>query len=84
MSKVVRVVRKFGRWGHVQFDKTSMDLGYSAQSVDSMDRPKRSWMGRMNEDLCSIAKHGNGALIDYGNNASPVVTMPCRAGRITA
>lgn len=36
VSQVVRVVRKFGRWGHVQFDKTSMDLGYSAQSVDSM------------------------------------------------
>ncbi|MDY6903057.1 MAG: hypothetical protein SWH61_00080 [Thermodesulfobacteriota bacterium] len=37
VSKVVRVVRKFGRWGHVQFDKSSIDLGYSAQFVDSMD-----------------------------------------------
>ena len=38
VSKVVRVVRRFGRWGHVQFDKTSMNLGYSAQSVDSMGK----------------------------------------------
>ena len=27
VSKVVRVVRKFGTWGHVQLDRASMDAG---------------------------------------------------------
>src|SRR6056297_1156921 len=30
MAKVVRVVRQFGVWGHLQFDKSSMSLGYHA------------------------------------------------------
>lgn len=37
LTRVVRVVRKFGTWGHLQFDKSSMDVGYHAQNVNSMD-----------------------------------------------
>ncbi len=37
LRKVVRVVRKFGTWGHLQFDKSSMDVGYHAQNVNSME-----------------------------------------------
>ncbi|OQX60949.1 MAG: hypothetical protein B5M56_10235 [Desulfococcus sp. 4484_241] len=37
VSKVVRVVRKFGAWGHVQFDKLSMHVGYHARYTTSMD-----------------------------------------------
>lgn len=37
MKNVVRVVRKFGTWGHLQLDKLSMDVGYHALNVNSMD-----------------------------------------------
>jgi hypothetical protein len=37
VSKVVRVVRKFGAWGHVQLDRASMDAGYHAEYVHSME-----------------------------------------------
>ena len=37
LANVVRVVRKFGTLGHFQFDKSSMDVGYHARSVNSME-----------------------------------------------
>jgi hypothetical protein len=37
LGKVVRVVRKFGAWGHLQFDKSSMSVGYHARSVNSIE-----------------------------------------------
>lgn len=37
MSRVVRVVRRFDRWGHLQFDRSSMGIGYHAQNVNSIE-----------------------------------------------
>ena len=37
LTNVVRVVKKFGTWGHVQFDKSSMNVGYHARHVNSME-----------------------------------------------
>lgn len=37
LATVVRVVRKFGTWGHLQFDRSSMHAGYHARNVNSMD-----------------------------------------------
>jgi hypothetical protein len=37
LIRTVRVVRKFGTWGHLQFDKASMDVGYHAQNVNSIE-----------------------------------------------
>ena len=37
LGKVVRVVRKFGAWGHLQFDKTSMDVGYHAYNTNTIE-----------------------------------------------
>ena len=37
VSSVIRVVRKFGAWGHLQLDKASMDAGYHAAYVHSME-----------------------------------------------
>jgi hypothetical protein len=37
LAKVVRVVRKFGTWGHLQFDKMSMNVGYHAQNVNTIE-----------------------------------------------
>ncbi len=37
IGRVVRVVRKFGAWGHLQFDRTSMNVGYHARHVNSME-----------------------------------------------
>lgn len=36
VSEVVRVVRKFGSWGHIQFDKSSMGVGYRGRYVHDM------------------------------------------------
>ncbi|MFP4445717.1 MAG: hypothetical protein ACLFPD_05675 [Desulfosudaceae bacterium] len=37
MSKVVRVVRRFDRWGHLQFDRSSMGIGYHAENVNTIE-----------------------------------------------
>ena len=37
MSKVVRVRRDTGLLGHFQFDNASMDVGYHAENVTSME-----------------------------------------------
>ncbi len=37
MSKVVRVRRETGLLGHFQFDNASMDVGYHAENVTSME-----------------------------------------------
>ena len=37
LSKVVRVVKKFGALGHFQFDKSSVELGYHAQNVNTIE-----------------------------------------------
>jgi hypothetical protein len=37
LARVVRVVRKFGTWGHLQFDKTSMNVGYHARNVNTIE-----------------------------------------------
>ncbi|MFO7559909.1 MAG: hypothetical protein R6X10_13830 [Desulfobacterales bacterium] len=36
MSRVVRVIKKFGSLGHFQFDKLSKEVGYHAKSVNSI------------------------------------------------
>ncbi|ABW67548.1 hypothetical protein [Desulfosudis oleivorans] len=36
VSEVVRVVRKYGSWGHIQFDKTSMNVGYRGRYANDM------------------------------------------------
>lgn len=36
VSEVVRVVRKFGTWGHIQFDKSSMNVGYRGRYVNDL------------------------------------------------
>ena len=37
MSKVVRVRRETGLLGHFQFDNASMNVGYHAENVTSME-----------------------------------------------
>jgi hypothetical protein len=37
MSKVVRVRRETGLLGHFQFDNASMEVGYHAENVTSME-----------------------------------------------
>ena len=37
MSKVVRVHRKVGMLGHLQFETVSLDLGYRAKNVTSIE-----------------------------------------------
>lgn len=37
LTHVVRVVKKFGAWGHFQFDKSSMNVGYHARHVHTME-----------------------------------------------
>lgn len=41
LSTVVRVVRQTGRLGHFQFDNASMDLGYHAESVTTMEEAEK-------------------------------------------
>lgn len=36
LKTVVRVRKQFGAWGHFQFDKSSVALGYHAQNVTSI------------------------------------------------
>lgn len=36
LSNVVRVVKKFGVLGHFQFDKSSVEVGYHAQNVNTV------------------------------------------------
>ncbi len=41
MSKVVRVHRKVGVLGHLQFETVSLDLGYRAQNVTSIEEAEK-------------------------------------------
>lgn len=41
MSKVVRVRRETGLLGHFQFDNASMDVGYHAENVTSMEEAEK-------------------------------------------
>lgn len=41
LSKVVRVVRETGLLGHFQFDNASMDVGYHAENVTSMEAAEK-------------------------------------------
>ena len=41
MCKVVRVHRKFGAIGHFQFDNTSFEVGYHAESVTSREAAEK-------------------------------------------
>lgn len=41
MSKVVRVHRKVGVLGHIQFETVSLDLGYRAKNVTSFEEAER-------------------------------------------
>lgn len=41
LSKVVRVVRRFGSLGHFQFDKVSKEVGYHAKNVNSMEEAEK-------------------------------------------
>ena len=37
LGTVVRVVRKFGAWGHMQLDKGAMNIGYHAEYVNTLE-----------------------------------------------
>ncbi|MBC2717736.1 MAG: hypothetical protein HF978_20730 [Desulfobacteraceae bacterium] len=41
MSKVVRVRRETGLLGHFQFDNVSMDVGYHAENVTTMEEAEK-------------------------------------------
>ncbi len=41
LSKVVRVRRETGLLGHFQFDNVSMDLGYHAENVTTMEEAEK-------------------------------------------
>lgn len=41
LFKVVRVTRKFGAIGHFQFDNTSFEVGYHADSTTSMEEAEK-------------------------------------------
>jgi hypothetical protein len=41
LSKVVRVVRETGLLGHFQFDNASMEVGYHADNVTSMEAAEK-------------------------------------------
>ncbi|PIP38366.1 MAG: hypothetical protein COX19_13130 [Desulfobacterales bacterium CG23_combo_of_CG06-09_8_20_14_all_51_8] len=41
LAKVVRVVRETGLLGHFQFDNASMDVGYHADNVTSMEAAEK-------------------------------------------
>lgn len=41
LSKVVRVRRETGLLGHFQFDNASMDVGYHAENVTSMEEAEK-------------------------------------------
>lgn len=49
MSKVVRVHRKVGMLGHLQFETVSLDLGYRAKNVTSMEEAEKILDGEANE-----------------------------------
>lgn len=44
MSKVVRVHRKVGMLGHLQFETVSLDLGYRPKMSPASKKPKKYWM----------------------------------------
>jgi len=41
MSRVVRVIKKFGSLGHFQFDKLSKEVGYHAKNVNSIEEAEK-------------------------------------------
>lgn len=41
LSRVVRVVKKFGFLGHFQFDRVSKEVGYHAKNVNSIEEAER-------------------------------------------
>jgi len=41
LSKVVRVIKKFGSLGHFQFDKLSKEVGYHAKNVNSIEEAEK-------------------------------------------
>ena len=41
LSRVVRVRRETGLLGHFQFDNVSMDLGYHAENVTTMEEAEK-------------------------------------------
>jgi len=49
MSKVVRVHRKVGMLGHLQFETVSLDLGYRAKNVTSMEEAEKILDGQASE-----------------------------------